>query len=52
MILFSDKMAAHGQQNGFLQRLESVHVVDCGDVRAPFPEKLLRAFSPIIFFPF
>ncbi|KAG6790594.1 hypothetical protein POTOM_006752 [Populus tomentosa] len=31
------QMAAHGQQNGFLQRLESVQVDDCGDVRAPFP---------------
>jgi len=38
-------MAAHGQQNGFVQRLESVSVVDCGDVRAPFPAKLLRALK-------
>jgi hypothetical protein len=30
------------QQNGFLQRLESVEVDDCGDVRTPFPAKLLR----------
>ncbi|KAG6793973.1 hypothetical protein POTOM_003200 [Populus tomentosa] len=33
------------QQNGFLQRLESVHLDDCGDVRAPFPAKLLRALK-------
>ncbi|KAJ6966782.1 hypothetical protein NC652_004365 [Populus alba x Populus x berolinensis] len=38
-------MAFHGQQNGFLQRLESVHLDDCGDVRAPFPAKLLRALK-------
>jgi len=38
-------MAVHGQQNGFLQRLESVHLYDCGDVRAPFPAKLLRALN-------
>jgi len=38
-------MAAHAQQNDFLQRLESVHVYDCGDVRAPFPAKLLRALK-------
>jgi len=36
-------MAAHGQQNDFLQRLEYVEVDDCGDVRTPFPAKLLRA---------
>jgi hypothetical protein len=36
-------MTVHGQQNGFLQRLESVQVDDCGDVRAPFPAKLLQA---------
>jgi len=35
-------MAVHVQQNGFLQRLESVYVYDCGDVRTPFPAKLLR----------
>ena len=35
-------MAAHGQQNDFLQRLEYVEVDDCGDVRTPFPAKLLR----------
>ncbi|KAJ6966747.1 hypothetical protein NC652_004335 [Populus alba x Populus x berolinensis] len=39
------EMAAHGQQNDFLQRLESVHVVDCGDVCAPFPTKLLQALK-------
>ncbi|KAL9403395.1 hypothetical protein Peur_000367 [Populus x canadensis] len=33
------------QQNGFLQRLEFVRVDDCGDVRAPFPAKLLRALK-------
>ncbi|XP_034899041.1 uncharacterized protein [Populus alba] len=33
------------QQNGFLQRLESVHLDDCGDVRAPFPAKLLQALK-------
>jgi len=38
-------MAAHGQQNGFLQRLESLQVNNCGDVRAPFPAKLLRALK-------
>jgi len=38
-------MAVHGQQNGFLQRLESVHVDDCRDVRAPFPAKLLPALK-------
>ena len=45
IILFSDKMAFHGQQNGFLQRLEFVYLDDCGDVRAPFPEKLLQALK-------
>jgi len=34
-------LAAYEQQNGFLQRLESVQVNNCGDVRAPFPAKLL-----------
>jgi len=38
-------MAAHGQQNDFLQRLELVQVDDCGDVRTPFPAKLLRALN-------
>jgi hypothetical protein len=38
-------MVVHGQQNGFLQRLESVQVDDCGDVRTPFPAKLLRALK-------
>jgi hypothetical protein len=38
-------MAVHGQQNGFLQRLEFVRVDDCGDVRPPFPAKLLRALK-------
>jgi disease resistance protein RPS2 len=38
-------MAVHGQQNGFLQRLEIVRVDDCGDVRTPFPAKLLRALK-------
>jgi hypothetical protein len=38
-------MAAHEQQNGFVQRLEFVHVDKCGDVRAPFPAKLLRALK-------
>ena len=38
-------MAFHGQQNGFLQRLESVHLDDCGGVRAPFPAKLLQALK-------
>jgi len=38
-------MAVHGQQNDFLQRLESVQVDDCGDVRAPFSAKLLRALK-------
>ncbi|KAL3612620.1 hypothetical protein D5086_003640, partial [Populus alba] len=33
------------QQNGFLQRLEIVRVKDCGDVRAPFPAKLLQALK-------
>ncbi|KAI5605780.1 hypothetical protein BDE02_01G374600 [Populus trichocarpa] len=33
------------QQNGFLQRLEFVRVDDCGDVRTPFPAKLLRALK-------
>ncbi|KAI9403454.1 hypothetical protein POPTR_001G429430v4 [Populus trichocarpa] len=33
------------QQNGFLQRLEFVRVDDCGDVRPPFPAKLLRALK-------
>jgi len=36
-------MAAHGQQNGSLQRLEYVRVNNCEDVRAPFPAKLLQA---------
>ncbi|KAJ6950518.1 hypothetical protein NC651_004248 [Populus alba x Populus x berolinensis] len=39
------QMAVHGQQNGFLQRLESVHLGDCGDVRSPFPAKLLQALK-------
>ncbi|XP_052304427.1 uncharacterized protein LOC18096055 isoform X9 [Populus trichocarpa] len=39
------QMAVHGQQNGFLQRLEFVRVDDCGDVRPPFPAKLLRALK-------
>ncbi|XP_061987603.1 probable disease resistance protein At4g27220 isoform X2 [Populus nigra] len=39
------EMAAHGQQNGSLQRLEYVRVNNCGDVRAPFPAKLLRALN-------
>jgi len=38
-------MAVHGQQNGSLQRLESVEVWRCGDVRTPFPAKLLRALK-------
>jgi hypothetical protein len=38
-------MAVHGQQNDFLQRLKYVEVDDCGDVRAPFPAKLLRALK-------
>jgi len=38
-------MAVLGQQNGFLQRLEFVQVDDCGDVRAPFPAKLVRALK-------
>ena len=38
-------MAAHGQQNGSLQRLYYVQVNNCGDVRAPFPAKLLRALK-------
>jgi hypothetical protein len=38
-------MAVHGQQNGFLQRLESLQVNNCGDVRAPFPATLLRALK-------
>eukprot|EP00258_Populus_trichocarpa_P033498 XP_024449517.1 probable disease resistance protein At1g61300 [Populus trichocarpa] len=33
------------QQNGFLQRLKFVRVDDCGDVRTPFPAKLLRALN-------
>ncbi|KAI9403476.1 hypothetical protein POPTR_001G425500v4 [Populus trichocarpa] len=33
------------QQNGSVQRLEFVQVDDCGDVRAPFPAKLLRALN-------
>eukprot|EP00258_Populus_trichocarpa_P025768 XP_024441787.1 probable disease resistance protein At4g27220 isoform X2 [Populus trichocarpa] len=33
------------QQNGSVQRLEIVQVDDCGDVRAPFPAKLLRALN-------
>ncbi|KAI9403499.1 hypothetical protein POPTR_001G434000v4 [Populus trichocarpa] len=33
------------QQNGFLQRLEFIQVDDCGDVRTPFPAKLLRALK-------
>jgi len=47
IILFSDQMAAHGhgQQNSFLQRLEFVQVRDCGDVRTPFPAKLLQALK-------
>ncbi|KAI5605761.1 hypothetical protein BDE02_01G373300 [Populus trichocarpa] len=39
------EMAVHGQQNGSLQRLESVQVWRCGDVRTPFPAKLLRALK-------
>ncbi|KAI9403472.1 hypothetical protein POPTR_001G427210v4 [Populus trichocarpa] len=39
------EMAAHGEQNGSLHRLERVRVDDCGDVRAPFPAKLLRALK-------
>ncbi|XP_011009071.1 PREDICTED: uncharacterized protein LOC105114269 [Populus euphratica] len=39
------EMAVHGQQNGCLQRLKSVQVDGCGDVRAPFPAKLLRALN-------
>jgi hypothetical protein len=38
-------MAVHGQQNDFLQRLEYVRVNKCGDVRPPFPAKLLRALN-------
>jgi len=38
-------LCAQLQQNGFLQRLESVHLDDCGDVRAPFPAKLLQALK-------
>jgi disease resistance protein RPS2 len=38
-------MAAHGQKNGSLQRLDYVQVNNCGDVRAPFPAKLLRALN-------
>jgi hypothetical protein len=38
-------MVVHAQQNGFLQRLEIVLVNNCGDVRAPFPAKLLRALN-------
>ncbi|KAG6790596.1 hypothetical protein POTOM_006754 [Populus tomentosa] len=33
------------QQNDILQRLEIVRVKDCGDVRAPFPTKLLQALK-------
>ncbi|KAI9403461.1 hypothetical protein POPTR_001G429890v4 [Populus trichocarpa] len=33
------------QQNGFLQGLKFVRVDDCGDVRTPFPAKLLRALN-------
>ena len=40
-------MAIHGQQNSFLRRLEFVQVKDCGDVRAPFPAKLLQALKNI-----
>ncbi|KAG6794024.1 hypothetical protein POTOM_003257 [Populus tomentosa] len=36
---------AQSEQNGFLQRLEYVHLDDCGDVRAPFPAKLLQALK-------
>ena len=39
------RLAAYEQQNGFLQRLEFVRVRDCGDVRPPFPAKLLRALN-------
>jgi len=38
-------MAVHGQQNGSLQRSAYVQVDDCGDVRTPFPAKLLRALN-------
>jgi hypothetical protein len=33
------------QQKGFLQRLRFVEVNDCGDVRTPFPAKLLQALK-------
>ncbi|KAL9403404.1 hypothetical protein Peur_000376 [Populus x canadensis] len=39
------EMAAHAQQNGSVQRLKFVRVDDCGDVRTPFPAKLLRALN-------
>jgi len=38
-------MASHEQQNGSVQRLEFVQVDYCGDVRAPFPAKLLQALK-------
>jgi hypothetical protein len=43
--LASDQMATHGhgQQKGFLQRLESVEVDECRDVFTLFPAKLRQA---------
>jgi len=40
-----DQMATHGrgQQKGFLQRLESVEMSECGDVFTLFPAKLRQA---------
>jgi hypothetical protein len=46
-VLFSDQMTTHGhgQQKGFLQRLEFVEVHGCWDICTLFPEKLLQALK-------
>ena len=45
--LFSDQMTTHGhgQQKGFLQRLEFVEVDGCEDICTMFPKKLLQALK-------
>jgi len=47
IVLSSDQMTihGHGSQKDFLQRLEDVHVVDCGDIRTLFPAKWRQALK-------
>jgi hypothetical protein len=47
IVLSSDQMTihGHGSQKDFLQRLEDVHVVDCGDIRTLFPAKWRHALK-------